>query len=148
MTVQEPTPGEDGADSDETGARDDRWFDPEAATFGDRLTGAREALGMTQAQLARRIGVRQSTLRKWEDDLSEPRANQLQMLSGILNVSLRWLLTADGEGVSAPESETVAAEDIRDLLRELREVRSDLIRNGERPVVLEKRLRRSLTAAA
>ena len=29
------------------------WYAEEAATFGDRLAGAREASGMTQAQLAK-----------------------------------------------------------------------------------------------
>lgn len=140
MTVQETTPS-DGADN---GADDGTWYAEDTATFGDRLTGARDALGMTQAQLARRIGVRQSTLRKWEDDISEPRANQLQMLSGILNVSLRWLLTAEGEGLSAPVSEAAAADDLQTILREIRAVRSDISRSGEKLGVLEKRLRRRL----
>ena len=59
------------------------WFGPETATFGDRLAGARDAAGMTQAQLARRIGVKKATLVGWEEDLSEPRANRLSMLAGV-----------------------------------------------------------------
>ena len=38
-------------------SKNEDWFGPDAATFGDRVAGAREAAGMTQAQLARRLGV-------------------------------------------------------------------------------------------
>ena len=38
------------------------WFDPETSTFGDRVAGAREAAGMTQKQLAKRLGVKLVTL--------------------------------------------------------------------------------------
>jgi len=69
-------------------AQDDSdWFGPESATFGDRVAGAREAAGMTQAQLARRLGIKKTTLSGWEQDLSEPRANRLSMMAGLVNVS-------------------------------------------------------------
>ena len=51
------------------------------------------ALFLVEAQLARRLGVKLATVRNWEDDRSEPRANRLQMLSGLLNVSFIWLMT-------------------------------------------------------
>ena len=86
------------------------WYGPEAATFGDRVAAAREQTGMTQAMLAKRLGVRLSTLRGWEDDLSEPRANRLSMLAGLLNVSMMWLITGEGEGVDAPEAGETARE--------------------------------------
>lgn len=38
------------------------WFDPDATTFGDRLAGAREAAGMTQKEMAQRLGVKLKTL--------------------------------------------------------------------------------------
>ncbi|PJF11335.1 transcriptional regulator [Pseudorhodobacter sp. MZDSW-24AT] len=78
------------------------WFSAEVATFGDRLAGAREAAGLSQSDLAKRLGVRLTTVQAWEDDASEPRANRLQMLAGMLNVSIRWLLTGQGDGLDAP----------------------------------------------
>ena len=64
------------------------WYGPDAATFGDRIAAAREAAGMGQEKLARRLGVKLKTLHGWENDLAEPRANKLQMLAGLLNVLL------------------------------------------------------------
>ena len=111
------------------------------ATFGDRLTAAREAAGLSQKELARSIAVDTSRLRRWEDDLTEPRANRLQMLSGVLGVSLRWLLTGEGEGLSEPiEGDgTVAG-----ILSEIRRRHAEITHASEQIGVLEKRLREAL----
>ncbi|MFB1026184.1 MAG: helix-turn-helix transcriptional regulator, partial [Octadecabacter sp.] len=50
------------------------WYSEETATFGDRLAAARDVAQLTQKELAQRVGIKVSTLRNWEDDLSEPRA--------------------------------------------------------------------------
>ncbi|MCK8462732.1 helix-turn-helix domain-containing protein [Aliiroseovarius sp. S1339] len=124
--------------------QDDDWFSEEAATFGDRLAGAREAVGLTQVDLARRIGVKIKTLRGWEEDLNEPRANKLQMLSGILNVSLRWLLTGEGAGVSEPATSADELPEVRDLLLEIRDIKSQMTRSADQLGRLEKRMRKRL----
>lgn len=118
------------------------WFSDERATFGDRLAGAREAAGLTQQDLARKLGVKEKTIQSWEDDLSEPRANRLQILAGLLNVSLMWLLTGKGEGVSAPEEATPVPEDIETLLTDLRLMRAETGRMADRMGLMEKRLKR------
>lgn len=118
------------------------WFNDETSTFGDRLAAARDAAGLSQTDLARRAGVRLSSIRSWEDDQSEPRANTLQRVAGILGVSIMWLLTGDGEGI-ADETELGPADDMREILLELRSLRSDHARIGERMGRLEKRLRLS-----
>lgn len=113
----------------------------ETATFGDRIVAARDAVGLSQQELARRLGVKLATVQNWEGDRSEPRANKLQMLAGMLNVSIIWLMTGEGEG--APEPETVDAT-LREDLRELREVRLAQLALNERLARLEKRLRAHL----
>ena len=115
------------------------WYGPDTATFGDRLAAAREAAGMTQAQLARRLGVRLGTLDGWENDQNEPRANRLQMMAGLLNVSIVWLLTGEGEGVPSPDE--TPTPDVGDLLAELRDLRGQMMQSAERLARLEKRLR-------
>ena len=52
---------------------------PEGKTWGERLVPQRTALGITQAEWARRIGVDQGTLAKWERGDREPKG---EMLSG------------------------------------------------------------------
>lgn len=124
------------------------WFSEEAATFGDRLTGAREAAGLTQADLARRLGVRLKTLQDWENDLADPRANRLQMVAGMLSVSLMWLLTGRGDGLSAPVEPLPSNAAARAALEELRALRTEASAMAERMGRLEKRLRGVLTEAS
>lgn len=118
---------------------DQNWFSETAATFGDRVAAAREAKGYSQADLARRIGVRKDTVEHWENDITEPRANKLQMLAGLLNVSIRWLLTGEGEG---PESDINQTVEIAQALDEVRRLRTEMLRAAERLGRLEKALRR------
>jgi transcriptional regulator with XRE-family HTH domain len=122
----------------------DDWYGPDTATFGDRLAAAREAAGMQPRQLARRLGVRLSTLEGWENDVSEPRANRLSMMAGLLNVSIIWLLTGEGEGVAGPEEESQITPEVNDLLAELRDLRGQIMKASERLARLEKRLRAQL----
>jgi transcriptional regulator with XRE-family HTH domain len=123
---------------------DTDWYGPDAATFGDRVAAARERAGMTHGVLAKRLGVRPATLRAWEDDVSEPRANRLSMLAGMLNVSMMWLINGEGEGIDAP-SETMQIDgDIQGILTEMRMLRTEMLSNVETMGRLEKRLRKMM----
>ena len=126
----------------------DAWYGPETSTFGDRLAAARDAAGMTPEQLARRVGVKLKTLTSWENDLSEPRANRIQTLAGMLNVSVMWLLNGEGDGIDPPGDGPDLPADIFDILAEMREVRNQMRSANERLGVLEKTLRRRLKEQA
>ena len=117
------------------------WYGPDAATFGDRVAAAREQADMTQAVLAKRLGVRLTTLRSWEDDLSEPRANRLSMLAGLLNVSMMWLINGEGEGISAPDMVDNTNGGITEIITEMRELRTEMLQKAAQIGRLEKRLR-------
>ena len=124
------------------------WYSNEIATFGDRVAGAREALGLSQPDLAKRLGVKLKTVRAWEDDLSEPRANKLQMLAGLLNVSIMWLLNGEGDGLDAPAEEAMLPADVRAMLTEIRQVKTEMSAMADRLGLLEKRLRATLKEGA
>ena len=126
--------------------QDEGYFSDESATFGDRVAAARDAVGLSQNELAKRLGVKERTIVAWEDDTAEPRANKLQMLSGVLNVSMRWLLTGSGDGLEAPTEASEISPDIASLLAEMRELRGQSIALGERLGRLEKRLRAAMRA--
>lgn len=120
---------------------DQDWYGPDTATFGDRIAAARDAAGMSQEQFARRLGVKLKSLQNWEADLSEPRANKLSMISGLLNVSIGWLLTGEGEGVDAPLDDTPPSPDVQAVLQEMRDLQVEMKGMAGRLSRLEKRLR-------
>jgi transcriptional regulator with XRE-family HTH domain len=78
-------------------------------TLGERICKARDASSLSTAQLARRLGIKTSTLQSWESDRSEPRSNKLVLLAGILNVSPTWLLVGRG---TPPFSENTPTSDL------------------------------------
>lgn len=131
-----------------TKSAEQRWFDPEIATFGDRLSGAREAAGLTQPDLARTLGVRLKTLQQWEEDQSGPRANRLQMLAGMLNVSLTWLLTGEGDGLNAPAEPHPAQAPLRSMLADVSRLRAQAVDMSSDIERLEGQLRRVLREEA
>ncbi len=91
-------------------------------TLGGRIVRAREACGMTEPQFARHVGVKKTTIQAWETDRSEPRANRLTMIAGILGVSPSWLLYGVGE---SPATETLSDELqlLRQQMERIRELR-------------------------
>ncbi len=110
----------------------DPYYNESHATFGDRLCAARDAAGLTQKLLASKLGVKTKTIQAWESDSVEPRANKLQMVSALLNVSMVWLMSGLGKGISPPQILAAHSEtEILEILHELRKVRiigEDLIK--------------------
>ncbi len=125
---------------------EDRWFAEDVATFGDRLAAAREAQGMSPNEFAERLGVRVRTVRQWEDDVMEPRGNRQQMMAGMLNVSMRWLLTGEGPGVAGPDE--AAGSNLPRLLGDLRGLHREASRLASRIATLETRVERLIAREA
>lgn len=123
---------------------EDDWFGGDVATFGDRLAAAREAAGMKKGDFSKRLGVKKTTITAWEEDLSEPRANRLSMMAGILNVSIGWLLNGEGDGVDLPEGDGVTDDGILAILQEIREIRARMKSDLDRLARLEKMLRKKV----
>lgn len=128
-----------------TGTDSTNWYSADAATFGDRVAAARENAGLTQEELGRRMGVKLATIQNWENDHFDPRANKLQMMSGMLNVSMRWLLTGEGDGVEAP---VPTSTDLNTALAELSRMRAQALALSQDMGHLEKRLRAMLRETA
>ena len=126
----------------------DNFYSDDNATFGDRLVAAREAASMSQRELARRMGIKEKTLRGWEDDASEPRANKLQMLAGVLNVSIMWLLSGEGTGLGDPDQVDEMPAEVQDALVELRTLKVQMLHTADKLARIEKALRNSLREGA
>jgi transcriptional regulator with XRE-family HTH domain len=65
--------------------------------FGQRVTKAREVAGLTQVQLAERVGVTQPVVAYWEREPVALRAEQLAALADALGVSGDYLLGRSGK---------------------------------------------------
>ena len=57
-------------------------------TLGKRISGHRKRLGLTQDQLADKLGVTAQAVSKWENDISCPDIMLLPLLAQILGVTL------------------------------------------------------------
>ena len=73
-------------------------------SLGERIASARIAKSYSEQQLAQRLGVNTTTIKKWEAGKSKPRASRIDQLSGILNVPLTWLMvgTDSRAGIGTP----------------------------------------------
>lgn len=63
--------------------------------FGRRLAERRVALGITQEDLARRMGVSRTAYHSWESGTFEPSLNRIRALALELGVSACWLAFGD-----------------------------------------------------
>ncbi len=84
--------------------------------LGSRISKARIAKGFTEQQLAHRLGVKISTIEKWESGETDPRANRLDQLAGLLGVPLMWLI---GGGDISPKIATPTFTETHDALEKL-----------------------------
>lgn len=59
--------------------------------IADRILILRSEGNMTQAELAKKIGVAPVTISKWELELSKPKSESSMRICKLFNVSLEWL---------------------------------------------------------
>lgn len=89
-------------------------------TLGERIAYYRGALGLSQGELAEKLGVSRQAVSKWETDAGLPDLDRLIALSGLYNITLDELVKgsvpspapADGAqaAVFPPEASPAAAE--------------------------------------
>lgn len=68
-------------------------------TLGKRIYAYRKEQGMTQLELAEKMGVTDKAVSKWERDLSAPDINSIPKLAELLDISVEALMqgTADAD---------------------------------------------------
>lgn len=80
-------------------------------SFAGRLAEARQRAGMTQSELARRLGVSPQSVQQWEQSGTTPRAHRIKDLALALGVTREWLLVGGS-----------SAESVREVAQQIREV--------------------------
>lgn len=117
------------------------YFNDFAATLGDRLEAAREAKGLSVEGLADMLGVEAGKVTDWENDADAPRANRIQMLAGLLNVSIVWLISGESNGTSNVANAFDRPNGVNDALGEISQLKRTLSGALENLEKLERRLR-------
>ena len=74
-------------------------------TMGEVISTRRKEMGMTQNDLAEKMGVTDKAVSKWERNLSCPDLGSIPRLAEILGISLEELLNA-----GRPQPETAPAQ--------------------------------------
>ncbi|MBE6779795.1 MAG: helix-turn-helix domain-containing protein [Ruminococcaceae bacterium] len=75
--------------------------------FGNFLCMLREKKGMTQAEIANKLGVTAAAVSKWENGSAKPRVDVLLQLSKILDVRVEELMSGEYIEADALDTETV-----------------------------------------
>ena len=61
-------------------------------SFSEKLKDARESLDLSQAELAKKVGISQRSVTAYENENMMPRGNTLKKLARALNVSVGFLM--------------------------------------------------------
>ena len=110
---------------------------PDSIILGKRIAEARKLKAYSVKKAARRLSVTEKTFKKWESGKSKPRANKVQMLSGVLGVSLLWLLNGeeqfepDANNPSQLEKLSQKVERMTQLQQELAELTNEVVSEVE-----------------
>lgn len=89
--------------------------------FGERIRQLRQSAGMTQAELAKRMGISSSSVGMYEQNRRKPSGEIIWKLCKLFDISSDWLLSGS-EGVMRQYSiyQTVG-KDLAGMLDQLRE---------------------------
>lgn len=101
-------------------------------TTGQHIRTARQKAGMTQAQLAERLGIPYQSIGQWERDVRNPKLDTLKRIADALNISIQDLMGIPNwvdernlwETVDAPDQSGMTANEIQVWLDQLEGIRS------------------------
>lgn len=97
-------------------------------TMGSRIAARRKEKGMTQEELAAKLGVSAQAVSKWENDVSCPDISLLPRLCRILGITSDELLTGDNSSVKMlPPSQRKSMDELT-LRVKIHTVRGDKVR--------------------
>ncbi|MGG1598560.1 helix-turn-helix domain-containing protein [Paenibacillus naphthalenovorans] len=88
-------------------------------SFAERLIALREEKGLSQYDVAERLGIKRPRYNAWEQGLSKPRADMIEKLAELFGVTTDYLLGHTPSDTSVPSWAT--KKDIRDFKKMLEE---------------------------
>ena len=66
------------------------------AGIGDRIRKARIGAGLTQLEVANKLGINRVSVTQWETGVTRPVGDKLEKMARLLNVSADWLIMDEG----------------------------------------------------
>ncbi|GAB0116911.1 hypothetical protein Acid7E03_09830 [Acidisoma sp. 7E03] len=97
-----------------------------------RIRDIRRSLGLTQDELASRIGVSRSAIAQWETDRTGQVRSNLARVAAVLGVSVGYLLTGEHAGADMG-AETADERALLNLYRQIQDGgRAELLRQARR----------------
>src|SRR5580698_8867185 len=76
----------------------------EPIKMGARVRLARNRVGLSQSQLAKKLGLSRGAIAQWEIDRGSPATGRLNALAEYLDVSVEWLLLGLPPGAGSPDA--------------------------------------------
>lgn len=92
-------------------------------TTGERLTELRNKLGLSQEQMADKLGVKRSTYAKWEKDINKP-TRKVNDIAAYFHVTTDYILGRTAQPAQPPATPALTPQE-QDLLRKYRVLTSD-----------------------
>lgn len=94
--------------------------------IGKFIASRRKEQGMTQAVLAKKLGISDRAVSKWETGKSMPDSGIMLELCGLLKINVNELLS--GEGIMAESYDRRAEENLLEMRRQVEEKNRQLLR--------------------
>lgn len=76
-------------------------------TFGEKIREARKSKGLTQKQLADKIGAKHNSVSDWENNKNKPDPDTIEILCGVLGITPNYLLKTISEEFSSFEKNII-----------------------------------------
>ena len=84
--------------------------------FSKNLKNLRKRLGISQEQLAQRLGISDKTISSWEIGRTEPNMGMVQRIADMFSISTDELIKDDTAEIRLPKAEPVVELNIYDPL--------------------------------
>ncbi|RMG32499.1 MAG: XRE family transcriptional regulator [Gammaproteobacteria bacterium] len=78
-------------------------------TIAARIAEARTRAGLSQSELARKLGIRPQSVQGWESGATAPRARRIAQIAEVLGVPETFFFESPSDSSRAEESEAVMA---------------------------------------
>ena len=110
--------------------------------LGNRLKSIREEKGYTQEQIAQFLGVNQNTISSWENNRTQPKLRQINMLCGLYDCTTERIT-----GVKSHDSGDLTLDEIAKSIAKMTEEQITLIEQVCKIAKEKEQMRADLNAA-